>query len=313
VILDGENAWEHYPDHATPFFDALYGTLASDPGIRMVTASEAAAPDHASSLPHVVAGSWIYRSLATWIGHPEKNRAWELLAAARDAVAAARGALSWEDPAWRAILAAEGSDWFWWYGDDHPTEYGAEFDLGFREKLRVAYITAGLAAPASLDEPIKGIGPVAASRPTGPVKAHLDGRVTDYFEWLAAGRVRIVHGAMHAATRLARDLWFGSDGEALYVRLDPFEPGSLDRVSLRVKVPSGNGDTLSVTAGESAPGIDTALERILEVRIPLGGLGGAARFALEIRSPAGAVQRIPADGFIEVPASDEASRFDWSA
>ncbi|HEX4825979.1 MAG TPA: glycoside hydrolase family 57 protein [Candidatus Polarisedimenticolaceae bacterium] len=300
VILDGENAWEHYPDHATPFFDAFYGTLAEDPGVRTVTASEAAAPADASPLPQVTAGSWIYRSLATWIGHAEKNRGWELLAAARDAVEAARGPLAWDEPAWRAILAAEGSDWFWWYGDDHPTEYGAEFDLGFREKLRVAYTAAGLAAPASLDEPVKGAGLQTASRPSGPVTARIDGRVSDYFEWLAAGRVRVVHGAMHAATRLARDLWFGSDDDALYVRLDPFEPGSFDGADVRIRVPSGQ----AVEAAE------TALDRILEMRIPLAGLGGAARFAVEIKNAAGAVQRVPADGFIDVVVPD---RFDWSA
>ena len=121
VILDGENAWEYYPEHAAPFFDALYGALAAEPQIETVTASEAADPDYARPLPRVVAGSWIYRNLATWIGHPEKNRAWELLAAARAAVVDAVGMPRWDEPAWRAILAAEGSDWFWWYGDDHKT------------------------------------------------------------------------------------------------------------------------------------------------------------------------------------------------
>jgi alpha-amylase/alpha-mannosidase (GH57 family) len=116
VILDGENAWEHFPEHAAPFFDALYGALADEPRIATVTATEAADAQRARPLARVVAGSWIYRCLATWVGHPEKNRAWELLAQAREAILAARGAPRWDDPAWRAILAAEGSDWFWWYG-----------------------------------------------------------------------------------------------------------------------------------------------------------------------------------------------------
>ena len=34
-------------------------------------------------LKQVRAGSWIYGSFSTWVGHPEKNRAWDLLAATR--------------------------------------------------------------------------------------------------------------------------------------------------------------------------------------------------------------------------------------
>ena len=30
--------------------------------------------------------------------------------------------------AWHELYAAEGSDWFWWYGDDFDTAYKEEFD-----------------------------------------------------------------------------------------------------------------------------------------------------------------------------------------
>jgi alpha-amylase/alpha-mannosidase (GH57 family) len=33
IILDGENAWEHYPYNGYYFFDDLYGLLAAHPGI----------------------------------------------------------------------------------------------------------------------------------------------------------------------------------------------------------------------------------------------------------------------------------------
>ncbi len=317
VILDGENAWESYPAHATPFFDALYGALAAEPRIQTVTASEAADPAHARSLGRVVAGSWIYRNLATWIGHPEKNRAWELLAAAREAVAAARGAPRADDPAWRAILAAEGSDWFWWYGDDHPTEYGGEFDAGFRGKLKGAYAAAGLTVPPVLDEPIRRV-PVARGRkaPAGPVRAVIDGRVGDYFEWRAAGHVECVYGAMHAAMRFARDLYFGTDGDSLFVRIDPFEPGSLTGTTVSIRTPDAPAPLASVTAGRTAGDLTTSLDRILELSIPLEHIaakGDSVRFAVELRDSSGASQRIPSDGFIDLPLPDsDPSRFDWT-
>ena len=43
VILDGENAWEHYEGQGHPFLRALYGRLAAHPEIRTVTMSEACA------------------------------------------------------------------------------------------------------------------------------------------------------------------------------------------------------------------------------------------------------------------------------
>ena len=316
VILDGENAWEHYPDHGVPFFDALYGAIAAEPGLSTVTASEAAAGAPPRDLPRVAAGSWIYRNLATWIGHEEKNRAWELLAAARDAVFRARGAPDAHDPAWRALLSAEGSDWFWWFGDDHHTEYAAEFDAAFRDKLRAAYEEAGADVPDRVREPLRRARAVPHIRPTGPVRANLDGRVTDYFEWQAAGRVEAVYGAMQSSARLVRQLLFGSDGATLFLRVDPFERGALDGTTLTVRVAEKPELTLSARSGEDAGALRTRLDRILEAAIPLdrlGGLSEAVRFAVEIEREDGAHQRVPADGFAELPPPDaDPARFDWA-
>jgi len=315
VILDGENAWEHYPEHAAPFFDALYGGLAAEPRIETVTASEACDLSVSRELPRVVAGSWIYRALATWIGHPEKNRAWELLGTARSAIEAARGAPRWDDPAWRAILAAEGSDWFWWYGDDHPTAYGAEFDAGFRGKLRGAYVAAGLTVPPVLDEPIRK-GPARGhTQPTGLVTATIDGRIGDYFEWRTAGHVTSVAGAMNASVRFARDVFFGTDGASLFLRVDPLEPGALAGTTIAFRTPEAATSVAEVHAGGSEGPVVSALGRVLELSIPLDRLAAptaAVRFALEIRNSGGATQRVPADGFVELPRPEhDPSRFDW--
>jgi alpha-amylase/alpha-mannosidase (GH57 family) len=317
VILDGENAWEHFPDHGAPFFDAFYGAIAREPAIRTVTASEAAEAAKPRPLPRLCAGSWIFRNLATWVGHPEKNRAWERLAAAREAVASRRGAPSWDDPAWRAIFAAEGSDWFWWYGDDHPTEYGAEFDAGFRDKLRRAYVAADLRPPALLDEPIRGLRADSGVRPSRRIDAVLDGRVTDYFEWHGAGVVTASQGVMQAVVRMAREMRYGTDGRSLFVRLDPIEAGALDDTFVTVRTPARGEDDIAAPSGGSRGELATALDRVLEVRVPLSLLatrGGPARFAVELRSATGATQRIPSDGFVDVPAQDDdPARFDWSA
>lgn len=323
VILDGENAWEYYPDNAQPFLDALYGGLESEPAIQTVTAAEAAKPSMSRRLPRVVAGSWIGRNLATWIGHPEKNRAWELLAQTRDAVARARGHPRFDDPAWRSVFAAEGSDWFWWFGDDHPTPFAAQFDAGFRRKLRAAWRAAALDPPAVLSEPIRRGVARGFEPPRAPIHAIVDGRITDYFEWLAAGRVDAVSGAMQSSIRLVRELRFGSDGVRLFVRVDPFEPPartSLAGAVLIVRVPGRSDRTLRIELPPSgaavSDGIEAATDRVVEVAIPLERLtapGEELRIQVEVDRGEGRVQRIPAEGNLTLPAAEsDPSSFDWS-
>src|SRR6185295_6304524 len=58
VILDGENAWEHYQGQGRPFFRALYRRLSGHPEIRTVTVAEVAG-EARQALPSIFPGSWI--------------------------------------------------------------------------------------------------------------------------------------------------------------------------------------------------------------------------------------------------------------
>jgi hypothetical protein len=170
--------------------------------------------------------------------------------------------------------------------------------------------------PTVFDEPIRRRPQPGQSRPSGPVNARIDGRVGDYFEWRTAGRIVCAYGAMQAAVRFARDLFFGTDGTSLYVRLDPFEPGVLDGTTIIVRSPAASAADLRCRAGSSEGGMITALDRVLELSVPLDLLASPAapvRFAVEIRNGDGRTQRIPADGFVELARpEDDPSRFDWS-
>ena len=319
VILDGENAWEYYPDHGAPFLHALYAALEDDPSIRTVTASEATAGT-ARALPRVVAGSWIGHSLSTWIGHPDKNLAWERLAAAREAVALARGRPDGTDPAWRAIFAAEGSDWFWWFGDDHPTAFAGEFDATFRRHLRAAYAAAGLAPPALLSEPIRRHAHRAFEPPTGRISPRLDGEVSDYFEWLSAGHARATYGAMESAARLVRLLLFGTDGVHLYLRLDPVETPAAESLAGSILVVRLFGEEERILraplrgAGRTVAGaLEVVVGRIVEAALPLSAADGPeARFQVEIDSGAGRIQRLPTEGSLAVAWGEDPALYDWS-
>ena len=160
VFLDGENAWEYYPYNGWYFFNDLYESLARNPAIRTLTLSEAAEGHRhrRQRLPRLVAGSWVYGTLSTWIGNPDKNHAWELLCEVKqcaDRVLENAAADAGQRQQIVALLAVcESSDWFWWLGDYNASESVSAFDRLFRDNIRALYRLLGLPAPSSLDHPI---------------------------------------------------------------------------------------------------------------------------------------------------------------
>ena len=160
VMLDGENAWEYYPYNAWHFFEDLYNALESQPSIRTHTLSTALAQHAARSaaLPPVVAGSWVYGTLSTWVGNADKNRAWDLLVSAKQRYDELAADLLADPPrAARAealLTTLEGSDWFWWLGDDNPPAAVANFEALFRCNLRAFYAALDLPPPSELDQPL---------------------------------------------------------------------------------------------------------------------------------------------------------------
>jgi alpha-amylase/alpha-mannosidase (GH57 family) len=158
IALDGENAWEHYPFNGYYFLRALYQQLASHPRLELTTLSECLQRGlKPAPLGRVCAGSWVHGTLATWIGDPAKNRAWDLLCAAKEAYDRALPRM--DDPEQRAaagrqLALCEGSDWFWWFGDYNPADAVSQFDQLYRRQLQVLYRCLGLAAPAELSVPI---------------------------------------------------------------------------------------------------------------------------------------------------------------
>src|SRR5690606_12080823 len=163
VALDGENAWEHYPHNGWYFLNALYRALADHPRLRLTTLSEFVdaqreAGMSPATLPRLRAGSWVYGTLSTWMGDPDKNRGWDLLCEARHAYdeVVASGRLSREElaRAGQQLAACEASDWYWWFGDYNPAAAVRDFDQLFRHQLTSLYQSLGVDPPAHLQQPI---------------------------------------------------------------------------------------------------------------------------------------------------------------
>jgi alpha-amylase/alpha-mannosidase (GH57 family) len=165
VILDGENAWEYYPYNGFYFLDELYAQLETHAKIRTTTYENfiklsAIRTDcaRAVSLPTISAGSWVYGNFSTWIGCEDKNRAWDLLCAAKQSfdMVMSSGRLSKAEQvaADKQLCSCESSDWFWWFGDYNPANSVASFDRLYRHNLTELYRLLKLSAPLSLVDPV---------------------------------------------------------------------------------------------------------------------------------------------------------------
>ena len=162
VILDGENAWEYYPNNGHYFLDALYARLSTHPTLNVSTFAEQAASAPAKPMKRLAAGSWVYGSFSTWIGSEDKNRGWDYLVAAKEAYdsVVAAGKLNPDQlkQATRQLAVCEGSDWFWWFGDYNPAGSVSDFEQLYRTQLRELYRILGVAPPAMLDVPLSSGG-----------------------------------------------------------------------------------------------------------------------------------------------------------
>lgn len=156
IILDGENAWEHYPHNAYDFLQTLYGRLARHSRLNLTTFSDhLSRSDGTLPLTGVTAGSWVYGTLSTWIGQPDKNRAWDLLSTAKAAWDRhGRNPKTGTQALDTQLGVCEGSDWFWWFGDQHAGAVVERFDRLYRAQIQSLYATMGVAPPPELAVPL---------------------------------------------------------------------------------------------------------------------------------------------------------------
>ncbi len=140
IALDGENCWEFYPNQGKVFLTRLCELLKGSDVIQMATPKQLIENDFPSVvMGRVATGSWIFANLCTWVGHAEKNALWEELAKLRK-----KWPLETSNEAWLELMAAEGSDWFWWAGDDHVSPDKSQFGDIFMSHLKKAAKLAGI-------------------------------------------------------------------------------------------------------------------------------------------------------------------------
>ena len=260
IILDGENCWEYYPNAGVDFLRGVYRRVVEHPRIKPVRIADYLARWPATDkIGHLFPGSWIQHNFGIWIGHPECNRAWDLLHETRQwlVAVAARKSKPAENiaRAWEELFIAEGSDWFWWFGDSHSSAQDGLFDRLFRKHLQNVYQVLGEQPPTELARPIRqGVRHAQGyTAPTGLLKVKVDGRRT-YFKWINAGHYVCggSRGTMSMVTQgYISDLYFGFDPERLLVRLDarggPFREQLAEVDAIRLVFLQPEGFELLVT------------------------------------------------------------------
>src|SRR6267154_974474 len=226
VILDGENAWEYYPQSGREFLRRFYDALQHDQSIEAVSISEAIARHRDfGRLPTLVAGSWINANFNVWIGASEDNRAWDYLHHAREFYNrnASRASEAQRKLAFEEILIAEGSDWNWWYGPEHHSANDRDFDELYRKHLSNVYQALGATPPDYLARPITAVEVRPLFTPqTAYIHPHITGDKVRYFEWMGAAVYTSDHraGAMHGKQFLLDAAYAGIDATHVYGRLD---------------------------------------------------------------------------------------------
>ena len=305
IILDGENAWETYPQSGREFLRRFYTLLSNDPQVEAVTIAEAiqrTKPEYVGKLKKLVPGSWINANFNVWIGAPEDNKAWDYLSDARDFYEenASHAEPEQRKLAFEELLIAEGSDWNWWYGPEHHSANDRDFDELYRKHLSNVYQALGGVPPESLARPISA----GTSKPTfvsqsAFIHPRIRGEVTSYFDWMGAATYSSDRrgGSMHGKEFVLETIYAGIDEENVYGRLDfasllPDGPTEI-AVSFAVRQQNGaepktfrlraalmdgklqewaltsNGDKSPLAGTQDVKGCKIELGKICEFKLPL--------------------------------------------
>jgi alpha-amylase/alpha-mannosidase (GH57 family) len=156
IIMDGENAWEYYPENGYYFLSTLYGRLVEHPYIQLTTYRDIIADSKGQPLQNIIAGSWVFGNFSTWIGNEDKNRAWDILGDVKRVYDAACSSGKFDSAQQKKIdaqlAACEGSDWFWWFGDYNPAQTVSDFERLFRIHLVNLYQMLSTEPPQYLTE-----------------------------------------------------------------------------------------------------------------------------------------------------------------
>ncbi len=112
--------------------------------------------DACMKLDYILPGSWVNGNLRMWVGEEQKNKAWSMLNDAKNILMRCikEEKINKNDleKALKDLMAAEGSDWFWWLGPESPLFSQSSMEKIFRDFLKDIYIKTDTKVPDLLYE-----------------------------------------------------------------------------------------------------------------------------------------------------------------
>src|SRR5208337_1963310 len=225
--------------------------------------------------------------------------------------------------AWNEIYIAEGSDWNWWYGDDHSSKNDAEFDNLYRLHLMNVYKATGRNIPDELFVPITKAGATFEIKPARFIYPEIDGSRTHFYEWKGAGVYDLSKdsGAMHRAEKFFECLYYGFNLENFYIRLDAADGLAKAKEKLEIVLKFIDGDRSGdikffIDKGKveaknmDANRIKFGAEDIFEAKIPFADMGKLAasneiKFQVYIYRDGEIIEKIPEKGVVAIQLPNE--------
>lgn len=223
IAMDGENSWENYQQDGATFLKAIYSLIEEDKTLETVLISEYLDKEkHHKQLKKIHSGSWINKNFQLWLGEPVKNLAWSYLKQVKDDLSE----FIEDNPdnpniqaAHKELMIAQGSDWFWWYGEPNDSGQDHIFDYLFREHLKNVYRMLGLNPPSYLDSAIISIFTKPSSSPRRAISPKIDGIDEPDDEWINAGCIEVPNGPILGENKLFDKICYGADENNFYLRL----------------------------------------------------------------------------------------------
>ena len=224
IAMDGENCWEAYENDGDEFLSILYGLIDSDPTLNTVLIGEYLENKKSVKLDNIASGSWINRNFNLWIGEPVKNLAWMYLSKTKDDIARFMATSNDEElnkKIMEEVYIAQGSDWFWWYGEPNDSGKDHIFDLLFRNHLKNAYNLMGFPLPKELSVPLISIIGKPVRHPRKKFTPKLTGlSSTAEEDWSDAGYIYLADSPTFSSNKTIKGICYGCDDENLYFRFD---------------------------------------------------------------------------------------------
>lgn len=223
IAMDGENCWENYLEDGQGFLNAIYKLIEEDESLETVLISDYLDKEkYHKKLETIYSGSWINKNFQLWIAEPVKNLAWTYLKQVKEDL----NEFIKDNPesknikfAHKELMIAQGSDWFWWYGEPNNSGQDHIFDYLFREHLKNVYRYLGMKIPTYLEIPIISVFTKPSRYPQKVITPKIDGLEPEDDEWLNAGCINMPDGSITQKNKVFEKICFGADEENFYLRL----------------------------------------------------------------------------------------------